>query len=138
MENQILEGVSAEKLSRINSAALINLRLTNLWIDANNHSRKGQYSSWNADLDCVWRELGGDTKEKDDESKTFEKISIELSKVAPLSNWKSEKGFAEINNDDLKKQNKQYQLLMKKELFLRRLMNKQGKGTAYYEDDDFE
>lgn len=128
---------TAEKLSRINSAALINLRLTNLWIDANNHSRKGQYSLWNADLDCIWRELGGDANEKSNDVKDMEKINVQLSKAAPISNWKSE-GFKKIDNNGLKKQNKQYQLLMQKELFLRRLQNKQGKGTAYEEDDDFE
>jgi len=137
MEEEIIK-IESEKLSKINSAALINLRLTNLWIDANNHSRKGEYSSWNADLDCVWRELGGDTTKKGEEPKDFMEITKRLSKVSPLSNWKSEKGFAEISKDDLTKQNKQYQLLMEKELFLRRLQNKQGKGTAYEDDDDFE
>lgn len=138
MEQEEIIEKEAEKLSKINSAALINFRLNNLWVDANNHSRKGAYSSWNADLDCVWRELGGDVKEESPESKNFTKINIELGKVAPLLNWRNEQGFVKINKDELQKQNKQYQLLMKKELSLRRLQNKQGKGTAYAEDDDFE
>lgn len=138
MDNQTRTEIEVEKLSKYNSAALINLRLNYLWVDSNNHSRKGEYSLWNADLDCVWKELGGDVGEESPESKTFMEINVKLSKVSPLSNWKGEKGFEDINNDDLKKQNKQYQTLMEKELFLRRLQNKQGKGTAYEEDDDFE
>ncbi len=130
--------METEKVSKINSAALINLRLNNLWIDSNNHSRKSQYSSWNADLDCVWKELGGDVKKGSPDSKAFGEINEKLGKTSPISNWKGEKGFVKINQSDLEKQNKQYQLLMEKELFLRRLQNHQGKGTAYEDDDDFE
>ena len=50
----------AEKISKFNSANLINFRINNLWIDANNHSRAGLYNKWNSDLDCIWDELVGD------------------------------------------------------------------------------
>ena len=138
MDGQTMLEIETEKISKINSAALINLRLNNLWIDSNNHSRKGQYSSWNSDLDCVWKELGGDVKKNSQEVKDFDKINVKLGKLSPISNWKGERGFTKINKCDLEKQNKQYQLLMGKELFLRRLQNKQGKGTAYEDDDYFE
>jgi len=137
-QEEILAGVSPEKLSKINSAALINLRINNLLIDANNHSRKGEYSSWNADLDCVWRELGGNVKENSEEFKKIGEINIKLGKVSPISNWKGEEGFTKISKDDLEKQNKQYQLLTQKELFLRGLQDKKGMGRAYQESwDDY-
>lgn len=141
------------KLSKFNSAALISLRLHNLWVDVNNHSRKGVYAMWNGDLDRLWCELAADvmpsqkkegendkTVKKDSDNdkiiKAYNKIKEDVKEVHPIKNWKTSSGFEGINSDEQDSQLKQYEILMDKEIFLRRLQNKQGKGTAYIEEDD--
>jgi len=126
----------ATKISKINSAGLINQRMHNLWNDSNNHKRKGAFSLWNGDLDAIWCELGGDVKEGEDEDKKFNELNESISKVSPLVNWEGHFGFNLPSKDQMLTKAKQYQLLMKKELFLRRLQNKQGKGTAYVQEED--
>jgi len=133
----------AQKISKINSAGLINLRLHNLWVDVNNHSRKGMFSLWNGDLDRLWCEMAADVipttkgdKEDDETLRIFDTIKEKIKKLSPITNWKSSDGFKHL--DDTQKSTKQiqYEMLMEKEIFLRRLQNKQGKGTAYIEEDD--
>jgi hypothetical protein len=41
-----------------------------------------------------------------------------------------------MNNEDSEKRAFQYRFLMEKSLFLRRLQNAQGKGTAYHSEDE--
>ncbi len=125
-------------ISKYNSGALINLRLNELWQDAHKHKRRGDYSNWNGDLDAVWCELAGDVKEGEDKDKQFIQINVELSEFTPIINWSdnSENYFEEINSKQRLIMQKQYLQLIKKEVFLRRLQNVQGKGTAYDVDDD--
>jgi hypothetical protein len=132
------------KLSKINSAALINIRLNNLWLEINKCAVSGSYSKWNLYLDRVWCELGGDVKEKkkkeekeDDEKSLMEEfkdldknVSEELKKIPTKA------GFKQFTTKDKENMSKIYDVLMKKEFFLRRLQNKQGKGTAYEESWD--
>lgn len=122
------------KLSRINSAGLINLRLHQLAQDCHTHARKGQYAQWNADLDRLFVELGGDVDEGSEDEKKYNKINEELTNVAPIIDWTNHVGFEGNNLEKTKLQLKQYSILIKKELFLKRLQNKQGKGTAYEDD----
>ena len=124
------------KLSKYNSAALINLRINHLWMNINSYAVSGKYFQWNNELDRVWCELGGDIVEGSKEEKAIKKIEGEVSKK--LKEFKDKKGFDSFNDTDKETMSKIYTILQKKELFLRRLMNKQGKGTAYDEDDDFE
>ncbi len=126
----------AIKLSKYNSAALINLRINNLWMNVNNHAVSGRYFQWNNELDRIWCELGGDIVEDSKEEKKFREIEEKVS--AKLKEFKNKKGFDSFSKDDRQKMNEIYVVLQEKEFFLRRLMNKQGKGTAYDEDDDFE
>lgn len=128
-----------ELISKLNSGGLINIRLDYLWRETHKHSRAGKYSDWNADLDCVWRELGGDTKEDSEDAKEFERIEIQLAQVG-VNNWTGHSGFQDNKQVHGMKMTSQYRLLTKKELFLRRLQNKQGKGTAYSDgsEDDWE
>lgn len=123
------------KMSKINAAALINLILADLWRDSYRHSRMGEFSKWNADLNCLWIELGGDVKDNSDEERDFEKIENELAQIGSLTRKKVD-GFREVEREDQIKSAKQYKLLIKKALFLKRLQNSQGKGTAYKEDAD--
>lgn len=127
-----------EGLSKYNSASLMNMRLNNLWILVNEHARKGHYNEWNAALDRIWCELASDVKENSDEEKYFININTELGNLG-LKSWGA-KGFNILDYKEKLSMTKQYMVLMKKEIFLRRLQNKQGKGTAYYDesDDDWE
>ncbi len=121
------------KISKINSAGLINIRLHNLWVDVNRHARSGKFALWNADLDRIWCELAGDEKEKNDSYKKIDSFNEKIAKVNPIINWKSTEGFESIDTDQERKKALQNQALLVKELFLRRLINVQGKGTAYQE-----
>ena len=129
---------NSDILSRFNSGMLINLRLNNLWILTHTYARKGKYSDWSGVLDRIWCELAGDIG-KDENGKTINKefnlIEEELSKVG-VTNWGKPEGF-EKQDDKIKLvMTKQYRLIMKKEIFLRQLQNKQGKGTAYYDETE--
>ena len=136
----------SEKLSKINSAGLINLRIHDIWIEVNKFAVKGDYLKWNYSLDRIWCELGGDVKrtkrDKDGnvfetkEFKEFGELDAEVSEK--LSAIKPKKGFAQYTKEDLGKMSGVYKTLIKKEFFLRRLMNKQGKGTAYQEESDWD
>lgn len=128
--------IDVGNVSKYNSGALINLRLNELWQDAHKHKRKAQYSSWNGDLDAVWCELAGDVIEESGNDKAFTNLNQELSKLSPIINWDGNGGFNKISELQKLNRQKQYLKLIKKEVFLRRLQNVQGKGTAYDNDDD--
>ena len=125
------------KLSKINSAGLTNSTINNLWVDFFRHFRDGKFLSANSDLDCIWTILGG---EKGIESSSIENdyksIETELGKNGALKDQITTNGFEKINNEEYVKFAKNKKVLLKKALFLRRLQNQQGKGTAYLDGDD--
>lgn len=133
------EDSGPEKKSQFNSAIAQLYRLDDLWKDSHKHSRNIDYTKWNEDLDRVWLELSSDatkTKTKgDDEDSDKEKmdtINLKLEKAVlyslnPLLRAKNPFLFAKIMNH-------QKNLLMEKEEFLRSLLNKQGKGSAYQDE----
>ena len=134
------------KLSKINSASLINMRINNIWMNVNKYASSGMFLKWNSELDRIWCELVGDVsstkkkkkgedKQKSDEE-IFDEFNEEISKE--FSNLKNKKGFDGYSKDDKSTRLKIYQNIQKKEVFLRRLMNKQGKGTAYQEEADWD
>jgi len=129
------EETSFSKVSKINAAALINLIMADLWKDAYRHSRNAELSKWNADLNCIWIELAGDVDADSDEEKKFVEIDKSLAALGSLQQKKTS-GFKELPREELMRMTRQYKLLMVKSLFLKRLQNKQGKGTAYYDDAD--
>lgn len=141
MDDFTLQNIDETKISKINSAAIVNISLNNLWIDSFRHLRSGEYLKWNNDLDCIWTILGGEPTIKDsDDEKEFLRIEEEISKSGNLSNSANFKGFSVPDDDYLQKLSSQKAALMKKAMFLRRLQNSQGKGTAYDsgDDEDFE
>ena len=121
-----------ERTSRINSAGLINSILENLWRESYTSMANGDYVKWNSKLDAIWSILGGDCIEQGEEDKAMTKINLGIYEKGSLKS-KSGIGFNQKANPN---NAIQYQLLLKKALFLRRLQNKQGKGTAYQNDDD--
>jgi len=125
------ENVEDFKISKINSAGLINLRIHRLWEDCHRYSRQGKFLAWNGTLDRMWCELVGDVEENKSTATTWKELNEKLSKISPLKNWKLVDGFQDLEEGEQTKQNKQYEILTEKETFLRRLLNKQGKGSAY-------
>ena len=128
--------------SKINSGMLINLRLNDLWKDSHKHARAGNYSAWNDDLDRVWCELGGDEKEVKPDHKDYAKSSdyeynvLTLAFAASCKDVPKKVGFNKHDTNAKVSFAAQKQALIKKEIFLRRLQNKQGKGTAYHDSSE--
>lgn len=104
-----------QKISKFNSTIAILYRIDSLWKDAHIHSRSGKLMKWNWDLDRIWCELACDANLDDEQE--FKKLNDDV-----LANYK--------NPVEL------YKNLLKKEIFLRKLQNKQGKGVAYEESLD--
>lgn len=117
--------------SRINAAGLINSTLEKIWGESYTAMTEGNYVKWNVKLDSIWCILGGDVKKGEKEDTDVNKINLELYKTGSLKS-KMGKGF---NREDNPNNPLQYQLLLKKSIYLRRLQNKQGKGTAYKNSD---
>ena len=103
--------MSEEPIKSVYNAAISQLyRLDQLWQDCHRYRNSGQLMKWNYTMDSIWTELGSDAQtEHPKEFNSFMKLVVE-------------------NKDD---KWKLYQVLMKKEIWLRKLQNKQGKGTAY-------
>lgn len=103
--------MSEEPIKSIYNAAISQLyRLDQLWQDCHRYRNSGQLMKWNYTMDSIWTELGSDAQKGDVEGfDEFIKFIIE-------------------NKDN---KGKLYQILMKKEIWLRKLQNTQGKGTAY-------
>lgn len=109
------------KISKYNSAIAQLYRIDFLWQDSHSHARAGKLMKWNWDLDRVWCELSADAKEEDEKS-----LQVINNEIAQLSKIK--------NPPELF--SKMYQLLMKKEILLRKIQNAQGKGTAWLDEDN--
>ncbi len=114
-----------EQKSKYNEAISQILRIGSLWDSCHYYRKKGNLTQWNMNLDCVWMELIADTKPskktKDDDIKD------------------SETTISNFNKDFIKYKDRRdiiFQVLMKKESFLRRLQNKQGKGASYADPDE--
>jgi hypothetical protein len=125
--------------SRFHSGLFMTLTLNRLWKDCQDHCRAGVYHKWNADLDMLWGELGGDVKPNSEEEKQYLEFNKRLAEVGSLRP-PIVKGFDMLPMDYSTRKAKQYEILMEKHLWLKRLQNFQGKGTAYKDgmEDDFD
>lgn len=150
-----MEEQQESKTSKYNSGIAQLYRLDGLWKDVNTHSRSGLFTKWNEDLDRVWCELARDLDEKEDKNKKDDEDSDSKKKKLYFSDEKEKfdkfdkslkdtgafqdkepAGFIVVSEEIKKNRNKQYVILMDKELFLRRLENKLGKGTAWGDEDE--
>lgn len=125
-----------ELKSKINSAGLVNITLNNLWVEYFKDFRDGKFLSANNDLDCIWTILGGDVEEDGTVEKDYKKIEKDLSESGSLQDIIEIQGFGKVSEEQIRKLCKQKGLLQKKAVFLRRLQNKQGKGSAYEDNAD--
>lgn len=104
-----------QQISKYNQGLPQLFRLDNLWQKFNYHVLKGNLDMSNWVLDRVWGELSADSTDADE---------TEI------------KGFVEKIEKNKKDGPKLYGIIMAKETFLRKLQNKQGKGTAYLNPED--
>jgi hypothetical protein len=128
-EEFLTEGMDEEKVSKYNAAFLINQSLEFLWRGVFTSIDNNDLWKWNRKLDAIWIILARDIEEGSEQEKKYNDIELEIGKTGSLVYKKV--GFSILSSEDLKKMSLQYQLLKKKSLFLGRLQNKQGKGTAY-------
>lgn len=125
------------KLSSYNSAGNTIKRLDSLWESAHRDVRSGNYLDWNILLDRIWLEVAGDLKEDAEENKLMDVLNQAIVKLLPLSSGNMH-GFNKRASNDIIKLSKQYLLLRKKEMLVKRMENKMGMGKAYvdeFEDD---
>ncbi len=115
------------KSSKYNSGVDIIQRLDSLWTDSHRLAKSGKLMDWNWTLDRVWCELSGDLESDDTRIGKFSQFETDI------ENLKVEFIRYRIETVFMKKL---YNKIMDKELFLRRLQNKLGKGTAYKRDDE--
>ena len=133
-----LSTLEDSKMSKINAAGLINMAIENLWKEAYSAMAANRFSLWNVKLDAIWCILGGDVVEGEKEDKAFNKLDLAIYETGSLNHVNQ--GFESHKDSDKNKIAMQYLLLRKKTIFLRRLQNSQGKGTAYSsgDNDDWE
>lgn len=135
------------KQSKYNSGIAIILRLDGLWKNVNAFASSGSYKKWNSYLDRVWCELSRDLKEDEfeDSNKEGKKIKGYKSKfeefdekIKSIGSFGDTIGdsFNKISKEQVQRRDEIYYVLMEKELFLRRLENHLGKGTAWDDDDE--
>lgn len=129
----------SEKTSKYNSAIDQLKRLDEIWRNITSNVRVGNFYMWNLNLDRVWTELAGDYQEGSEEEKKIIAVNKEIISLSPLLNA-TNLTFNQISAETKIKQSKQYLVLIKKEILLRRFQNAQGKGSAYSsgDEDDFE
>jgi hypothetical protein len=122
------------KTSKINSGMLTNLTLNTLWFDFFKAFRNVDYKLANHNLDCIWIILSGDVRDKEDMS-SYIAIETKLSQL-PYLGKPVKTGFQKLNDTDKSSLLVQKSLIVEKASYLRVIMNKQGKGTAYDDGDD--
>jgi hypothetical protein len=132
---EIVEDRFEMQTSKINSGFLQVQRLDTLWRETHNAAKVGNYKLWNEMLDRIWCELGGDVREGDENEKKYDMLLREYAQII-MPNKKG--GFDIVSDEERLSIVKQKMILIKKELFLRRLQNIQGKGTAYDDSEDEE
>ncbi len=132
-----MAGPDEPSISKHSSGISIIIRIDGLWKEANIYSCSGQYSGWNTKLDVIWRELARDLTDVDYKlkKKDFDAFDALLVKAGEFKDTGSD-SFAKASETDNKNRSKQYRILNDKELFLKRLENKLGKGTTFSDGDE--
>lgn len=140
-----------KRTSKHNSSVSIIIRLDFLWKDANRHSRLGHFADWNNDLDTIWRELARDLKDDEYKDQKEKKEGKDITTKGYKSNFdafdeeiktsgriedSAGQGFNKLTEDQITTRAKQYEILNRKDLFLRRLENHLGKGTKFIDEDE--
>jgi len=123
-----------DQISKINAAGLINITLENLFRDCYVAMANYNYKLWMIKLDAIWTILGGDEKRGSKADKYINKLDLQIYELGDMSIPVNRT----FNKKPASNSKQQYQLLKLKTIYLRRLQNKQGKGTSYMRDDDYD
>jgi hypothetical protein len=105
------------KVSKYNSAIAQLYRLDDLWKKAHSFCLAGMLIKWNWVLDRVWCELASDAAK--DEKTQFNDFVQKIVEV------KQEQDSEKL-----------YFVLLEKEIFLRGVQNREGKGSAYSDENE--
>lgn len=124
------------KKSKYNSAIALLYRLDSLWKQANYSATTNQLIRWNLVLDAVWREIAEDSNVKEKEEKKFSSFNKDLVKAKFFETNEKPQGFEDKKPKDKEKEAVHYQILNNKEIWLRKLQHKLGKGTVYEDTID--
>ena len=132
------EEYSEDKKSKYNTAVAQLFRLDGLWRKTHIYTISGKYYLWNTTLDRLWLELARDLDEKKFKTakESYDNLDKEIGKIKD----DLDDDFKEPTKEEIEIRNNQYKKIMEKELFLRRLENQVGKGTAWDDssEDDFD
>lgn len=114
---------SSQEVSKYNEASLQIMRLHELWLEAENYSRKALLLKWKFVLDSVWRELFSD-----------------ISKLPQTSSYFKRNHSLKIKIINSKTKNELYYNLEKRHEFLKTIQDKCGKGGVYQalDSEDFD
>ena len=144
-----------KKISKFSSGINILQRVDQLWKNCHQYKGNGHYDIWSEEWDSVWLELARDLKpeeynnlnekgkicQKDEKvgvegyKSQFDKFEERLKEVLPFID-SGVIGFQQPSSEQIKKRDKQYKVLMSKQLFLARLENELGKGTSWGDSED--
>ncbi len=131
---------SEHKTSKYNSGLAQIYRIDELWKNAHKLRLAGRFMSWSSEMDGIWCELSRDLFQGDDFDEWDDKYQAIEKKLNDTGNFKDSKpnDFQGLDAKDIENRNKQYKLLIDKDILLRKLENHVGKGTDFeneYEDD---
>jgi len=125
---------SEDQVSKINAAGLINITLENLFRDCYIAMANYNYRLWMIKLDSIWTILGGDEERGSTADNYINDLDLKIYTLGDMSIPVNRT----FNKKPESKSKDQYQLLKLKTIYLRRLQNKQGKGTSYLNSDDYD
>ena len=112
--------------SKYNSALAQLYRLNDLWSQCHTYAFKGDFKGYKFTLDRIWVELGPEaTSEQIKNKKNYGVLISQL--------FKENAGTL---NSSKEVRNKLYGVLQAYEIFLRKVLNAQGKGIALKEDTE--
>lgn len=111
----------SSRKSKINSAGFELERINVLWTKCHAYREQGNLAKYNHELDSVWTEIGSGLHPENKKDRQYIKEMFDLNlKIIKYRN----------------NRNMLNQYLMKKHIFLKRLQDLQGKGTAYQDEDE--
>jgi len=134
-----MENNEEQKVSKYNQALASLMRIDNLWTKLNMDMLRGKYGKAKFTLDRIWGELSADSSKEDEQERLRLRMRLETIKLEEEYRAKHSKGYGnEVNEDELKREIMRYlyPILMHYETFLRKLQNKQGKGSSYISSDE--
>ena len=102
---------------------------------ANEYACANNFIGWNLTLDAIWRELAEDEKVKDEDFVRMREVNDKLVAAKFFETYKSY-GFNKPPKEKMGDRSVHYQLLQEKEIFLRKLQHRIGKGSTYEDSVD--